>query len=172
MVERDPCDVFLSIANVIIVCSLVSLTILDSLADAPPIPEIVRNELSRIFTLKGVQREFPEYKDIIDADLAREILAEPFRASTPTKAVVDTLTQRICAHPTFRVDSFLQTIFTEGIGTDPVVYAILRRGLNMMTDPDTIVTLIDQMNGEFGITSSENMHVVIDMYRSVYQQIM
>ena len=58
---------YLSLCNVIIVCSLVSLSILDSLDDGPPMREVVRGEMSRVLTLTALQREFPEYKDIVDA---------------------------------------------------------------------------------------------------------
>lgn len=167
----DERDIYLSVCNVIIVCSLVALSILDSLDDAPPISEVVRIELSRVFTLRGIQSEFPEYKDIVDAPLARDILAEPFLATTLTKCVVEEIAKRIKMHKTFRVDAFLQTMFTEAIGSDPTVYAILRRGLSPITDPDTVVQLVSKMNAEFGLDISDNMDAVIDMYRSVYYQI-
>ena len=167
----DEREIFLSIANAIITCSLIALSILDSLEDAPPIEDVVRIELSRLFTLPGLQTEFPEYKQIVDAKLARDILAEPFFATTPTKMVVQDIAGRISKHASFRVDAFLQTMFTEAVGSDPTVYSILRRGLSPISDPETVVKLIDEMNGEFGIDIEDNMEAVVDMYRSVYYQL-
>ena len=161
---------YLSLCNVIIVCSLVSLSILDSLDDAPPMREVIRGEMSRVLTLKALQRDFPEYKDIIDADLARDILEPPFSNTKSTRHVVTEVTTRIGTHARFRTDPFMQSMFTEAIGSDPVVYSILRRGLRMINDPDTLVKIISEMNAEFGLSMDDNMDAVVDMYRSVYSQ--
>ena len=169
--ETEKNVAYLSLCNVIIVCSLVSLSILDSLDDAPPMREVIRGEMSRVLTLKALQRDFHEYKDIIDADLARDILEPPFSYTRSTRHVVTVVTTRIGTHARFRTESFLQSMFTEAIGSDPVVYSILRRGLRMINDPDTLVRLISEMNVEFGLSLDDNMDAVIDMYRSVYSQL-
>jgi hypothetical protein len=167
-------DISDKIASIVMVAALVSLSILDSLDDRPPLDEILRIEMSRVLTLKNIQREFPEYKDALTPQLAREILAEPWLATNSTRGVIDELAGRIAETNGFRVDPFLQAVFTESVSSDPVMYSIIRRGLSPISDMDKIAEIVTDMCTVLDVQEEDLRDIssnVFSMYRQVFLQI-
>ena len=117
--------------------------------DHPPIDELLRMEMGRVLTLRRIQAEFPEYKDVLDASLAREIMCQPWEALQGTGDVLRALAGRIVdrcnSHAQgFPIKRFLDQIEYQAIRSDPVIFALLRRGCGPMITKERIGTIVDE----------------------------
>lgn len=158
------------IATLVIVGTML-MSAMEPAASRPPIPEMNRVELSRVLTLPRLQSMFPSYRDILDASLAREIVCEPWEARMPTAEVVHMLATRMAAQYGFPSKRFLDELEYQAIRTDPVVYALLRRGLTPAVDADTMAGLIRASCDELGCRFEDVASGAVDMYEQVWMQL-
>jgi hypothetical protein len=107
----------------------------------PPYDELLRIELSRVLTTPSLQSSCPEYRDIIDAALAREILCQPWQARERTGSVIRMLSARAVERRGFPMEKFTRLVEYGAIQGDPCVYSIARRG-QFLDDEDEIDDIV------------------------------
>jgi len=137
---------------------------------APHVDELVRMEMGRILTFPRIQSQFPAYKDLLDASLAREILCQPWDALIPTADVLYRLAERMVDSPGFPVGRFLDEIEYQAIRTDPVIIALMRRGGMPLGDED-IRQIVEDCCDVLGCEVDEVLPIVDDMYSQVWTQL-
>ena len=155
--------------SVILIVGTLLMTVFDG-DDHPPISEMVRIEMSRVFTLPGLQTAFPSFEDVLDASLAREILCQPWEARMSTAEVVHTLATRMDSTPGFPATRFLDELEYHAIRSDPVVYALLRRGMVPVVDDERTTRVIRACCGELGCAFADVVPCVTDFYTHVWSQ--
>ena len=166
----------LSISNIVIVGSLMTLSLLESRDPIPDLGELVRYELRRILTTRDAAVVLHKLVDD-DAAVAREIAVEPGLACSTTSSLIQSVSFWLVKtlSPCELVE-FLETMYTAAVASDPSLRVALKFSRKRFDPacPRGVAALEDaiaQLDDVLDIDPVVNIDVVVDMFSAVMNEL-
>jgi len=162
----------LSISNIVIVGSLLTLSLLEPHDPLPDLGELVRYELRRVLTTREAAAVMRKLVDD-DAAVAREITVDPGLAYSTTSSLIHSISAWLAkTHSSCELIEFLETMYTAGIASDPSLCVALKFSRKRFNPacPRGVASLeyiIVQLDDVLDIEPDMNLDVVIDMFSDV-----
>jgi len=162
----------LSISNIVIVGSLLTLSLLEPRDPLPDLGELVRYELRRVLTTREASVVLRKLVDD-DAAIAREIAVDPGLAFSSTSSLIHSVAAWLVKTlPPGELNVFLETIYTAAIASDPGLRIAIRIARKRF-DPacphgvEGLERAIVHLDDVLDVEPCANLDVVLDMYRDV-----
>jgi len=162
----------LSISNIVIVGSLLTLSLLDSHDPLPDLGELVRYELRRVLTTREAAVVMRKLVDD-DAAVAREIMVEPGLAFSTTSSLIQSVSTWLAkTRSSCELVEFLETMYTAAVASDPGLRVALKFSRKRF-DPAcprgvaALEHIIVQLDDVLDIEPDMNIDVVVDMFHDV-----
>ena len=166
----------LSISNIVVVGSLLTLSLLEPLDPVPDLNELVRYELRRVLTTREASAVMKKLIDD-DAAVAREIAVDPCIALSSTSSLIRTVaTWLVKTLGPSGVDEFLETMYTAAVASDPSLRIALKFSRRRF-DPgcprgiEALERAIVQLDDTLNISPGANVDVAIEMYQGVINEL-
>ena len=162
----------LSISNIVIVGSLLTLSLLEPNDPLPDLGEFVRYELRRVLTTREAAAVMRKLVDD-DAAIAREITVDPGLACSTTSSLIHSVAAWLVkTHSSCELIEFLETMYTAGVASDPSLRLALKFSRKRFNPacPRGVASLehiIVQLDDVLDIEPDMNIDVVIDMFSDV-----
>ena len=162
----------LSISNIVIVGSLLTLSLLEPNDPLPDLGELVRYELRRVLTTREAAAVMRKLVDD-DAAVAREITVEPGLAYSTTSSLIQSVATWLAkTHSSCELIEFLETMYTTGVASDPSLRVALKFSRKRFNPacPRGVASLehiIVQLDDVLDIEPGMNLDVVVDMFRDI-----
>ena len=162
----------LSISNIVVVGSLLTLSLLEPRDPIPDLGELVRCELRRVLTTREASAVMKKLVDD-DAAIAREIAVDPGLAFSSTSSLIHSVaTWLVKTLPPGELNEFLEVAFTTAVASDPALRVALKFARRRF-DPacprgiEALERAIVQLDDALDISPGANLDVVIEMYTQV-----
>jgi len=166
----------LSISNIVIVGSLLTLSLLEPHDPPPDLGEFVRYELRRVLTTREAAAVMNKLVDD-DAVIAREITVDPGLAYSTTSSLVQSVSTWLVKTLSSReLVEFLETLYTAGVASDPSLCVALKFSRKRFNPAcprgvDALEHIIVQLDDVLDIDPGANIDVVIDMFSDVMNEL-
>ena len=162
----------LSISNIVIAGTLLTLSLLDPRDPLPDRGELVRYELRRVLTTREASVVLRKLVDD-DAAIAREIAVDPGLAFSSTSSLIHSVAAWLVKTlPPGELNEFLEVAFTTAVASDPALRVALkfaRRRFNPSCPHgvEGLERAIVHLDDVLDVEPCANLDVVLDMYRDV-----
>ena len=162
----------LSISNIVVVGSLLTLSLLEPRDPIPDLGELVRCELRRVLTTREASVVLRKLVDD-DAAIAREIAVDPGLALSSTSSLIYSIAAWLVKTlPPGELNEFLEVAFTTAVASDPALRVALkfaRRRFNPSCPHgvEGLERAIVHLDDVLDVEPCANLDVVLDMYRDV-----
>lgn len=162
----------LSISNIVIVGSLLTLSLLEPDDPIPDLNELVRHELRRILTTRDAAAVLRKLVDD-DAAVAREIILEPGLACSTTSSLIQSVSFWLAKTlSSCELVEFIETVYTAAVASDPSLSIALKFSRKRFDPacPRGIAALehaIIKLDDAVDIDPNMNIDVVIGMFHDV-----
>jgi hypothetical protein len=128
--------------------------------------ESIQLEISTVFSTHALTSD-SSYRHALPRNLQQEIVAEPWRQSSPSD-LLDRITAALEERGMLdRAMTLAQSVFE----SDPTVYSVVRRGLAPIKNADVIVAAVDATADVFGIAYDDLETPVRDMYYGLFRRL-